>query len=182
MHVTFHVNGVMSPDKAARVAKGDTMDPNLIVPTKTYVSPKFFCELFPFHIVIDMNMRIKQCGLSVQKMSDGSSFLGKTLSDIAKLLHPHMEFTMEKLMEFINATYILEIKPLHSGKSDNPYERLFGKLTLKGREVRKAFKGLLKWQEQYSGGCYHTGNIKMKEYLIKFRYTFVSIDAYCNSN
>ena len=33
------------------------------------ISPKIFCNLFPYHILFDDKMRIKQCGVTIQKMS-----------------------------------------------------------------------------------------------------------------
>ena len=33
------------------------------------ISPKIFCNLFPYHILFDDEMRIKQCGVTIQKMS-----------------------------------------------------------------------------------------------------------------
>ena len=33
------------------------------------ISPKIFCNLFPYHILFDDQMRIKQCGVTIQKMS-----------------------------------------------------------------------------------------------------------------
>ena len=51
-------------------------------PDSTIIDGKVFCELFPFHVVFDRELVIKQCGSKLQRMSgglckvDGSRWVG----------------------------------------------------------------------------------------------------------
>ena len=44
-------------------------DLNLSYPESTIINGKIFCDLFPFHVVFDKDLIIKQCGTKLQKMS-----------------------------------------------------------------------------------------------------------------
>ena len=44
-------------------------DLNIQYPESTIISGKIFCDLFPFHVVFDKDLVIKQCGIKLQKMA-----------------------------------------------------------------------------------------------------------------
>ena len=44
-------------------------DLNIQYPESTIISGKIFCDLFPFHVVFDKDLIIKQCGIKLQKMA-----------------------------------------------------------------------------------------------------------------
>ena len=44
-------------------------DLNIEYPESTIISGKIFCDLFPFHVVFDKDLVIKQCGIKLQKMA-----------------------------------------------------------------------------------------------------------------
>ena len=44
-------------------------DMNIEYPESTIISGKIFCDLFPFHVVFDKDLIIKQCGIKLQKMA-----------------------------------------------------------------------------------------------------------------
>ena len=47
--------------------------------SKSFISPTLFCNLFPYHILFDDTLRIKQCGVTIQKMSHNQVQSGKTV-------------------------------------------------------------------------------------------------------
>ena len=100
------------------------------IPDETVISAKTFCHLFPFHIVFDDQLIIKQCGLNVQRMcvvdvSDNNT----KLTDMVNMVHPKIPFTFETILKFINANFILELKD----KAVNSNRvALHGKLAMKG--------------------------------------------------
>ena len=44
-------------------------DLNIDYPESTIINGKLFCDLFPFHVVFDKDLIIKQCGTKLQKMA-----------------------------------------------------------------------------------------------------------------
>ena len=44
-------------------------DLNICYPESTIINGKIFCDLFPFHVVFDKDLIIKQCGTKLQKMT-----------------------------------------------------------------------------------------------------------------
>ena len=44
-------------------------DLNIQYPESTIISGKISCDLFPFHVVFDKDLIIKQCGIKLQKMA-----------------------------------------------------------------------------------------------------------------
>ncbi|ELU08873.1 hypothetical protein CAPTEDRAFT_19651 [Capitella teleta] len=76
------------------------------------IQPKTFCNIFPFHVLFDEDLVVKQCGANVARWSH-SSLNNDTilrLSDLFVLNQPKMKLTYKHILKFCNATYILEAK------------------------------------------------------------------------
>ncbi len=69
-----------------------------------------FCNLFPYHILFDDSMTIKQCGTILTRMSHNVIRPRKKLFDVTRLFHPRMGLTFHHILRFINAVFMLEVK------------------------------------------------------------------------
>ncbi len=56
-------------DEKALVKRKTESSVNVEYPTTTVVNGKLFCDLFPFHIIFDKDLIIKQCGTGIQKLA-----------------------------------------------------------------------------------------------------------------
>ncbi|CAG0920576.1 unnamed protein product [Notodromas monacha] len=76
--------------------------------TESYISPMTFCNVFPFHIMFDRNMKIHQAGSSIARilpqMGDGD----RRVPELFTMVRPHMDFTFDTILAHINTVYILE--------------------------------------------------------------------------
>ena len=51
---------------------------------ESFISPRLFCRLFPYHILFDDTLRIKQCGVTIQKMSHSKVEPGEIFNQFKK--------------------------------------------------------------------------------------------------
>ena len=87
----------------------------------TSISLGSLCNIFPFHVIFDSQMRLKQCGNYISRQI--KSFTDNNKIDITKmfhLLHPRMPFTFPNLRLFINAAYILETVEEYCDDDEQP--------------------------------------------------------------
>ena len=112
------------------------IDFNLSYPESSYISPRNFCTVFPYHVIFDSNLLIKQCGVQLQKCCPYIVEQDVKLMDIFSIAQPKMPLTFEHILRFINATFILELRGF---MLDNGVKTVNAKgILLKGR-CRKAF-------------------------------------------
>nr|XP_046238364.1 guanylate cyclase soluble subunit beta-2-like [Scatophagus argus] len=69
---------------------------------------KAFCNAFPFHIVFDEDLRIRQTGVKIQKFVPGLQTRGTTLDQHFTIVHPQVTFTIESIRKFINSQFVLK--------------------------------------------------------------------------
>lgn len=95
------------------------------IPDSPIVSPAMLCNIFPFHIVFDTSLVIRQCGDKIVKneILQGPVFL----DDLFSLAEPRMPLTFNHILRFCNASYLLDSKLNIPGKES--------RLTLKGEFV-----------------------------------------------
>ncbi|XP_064632525.1 guanylate cyclase soluble subunit beta-2-like [Lineus longissimus] len=105
-HVVFHIT-LELPDTLK--AKLD----NVVeyYPEEFFMNPANFSKAFPYHIIFDSNLEIKQMGSTLQKLCPKLLTKGLTLDKSLEMVHPHMNVTFPNLRSFINANYIMQTKP-----------------------------------------------------------------------
>ena len=95
-----HVGQTVSPLQTSLFHAGSCMP---------MITPKVFCELFPFHIVFNSDLLIQQCGTNLQKMRPLDLYVGRSMSDVFTLVRPQIPFTFDYINRFINASFVLQL-------------------------------------------------------------------------
>ncbi|CAG5127190.1 unnamed protein product [Candidula unifasciata] len=85
-------------------------------PDKVLLKASEFCSAFPYHIIFDRELRIKQCGDLVQKHSSFTLTDGMLLTSAFSIVHPKMVVSIENIRKFINAVFLLAICQNDNGK------------------------------------------------------------------
>ncbi|CAG5118882.1 unnamed protein product [Candidula unifasciata] len=85
-------------------------------PEKILLRATDFCSAFPYHIIFDRDLRIRQCGDLVQKHSNTTVTEGMPLTKAFSIVHPRMVLTIENIRKFINAVFLLAMKPSENGR------------------------------------------------------------------
>ncbi|XP_066478634.1 LOW QUALITY PROTEIN: guanylate cyclase soluble subunit beta-2-like [Tiliqua scincoides] len=83
-----------------------TIEP--LVPERFWVDGKTFCSTFPFHVVFDETLKIKQMGVNIQKFVPGLQKLGTRLDECFAIVHPQVTFTIFSIRKFINSQFVLK--------------------------------------------------------------------------
>ncbi|KAK6172882.1 hypothetical protein SNE40_016453 [Patella caerulea] len=74
-----------------------------------HISPATFCRAFPFHIMFDENLIIRQGGNSFTRVIP-NAIDNKRVTDLFDMIRPHMDFTFENIIQHINTVYVLRSK------------------------------------------------------------------------
>ncbi|KAM7365499.1 hypothetical protein PAMP_016419 [Pampus punctatissimus] len=77
-------------------------------PEKLWMEEKAFCNAFPFHIVFDKNLKVKQTGVNIQKFVPGLRARDATVDHYFTIVHPQVTFTIENIMKYINTQFVLK--------------------------------------------------------------------------
>ncbi|XP_026219406.1 guanylate cyclase soluble subunit beta-2 [Anabas testudineus] len=77
-------------------------------PDKLWLEEKAFCHAFPFHIVFDENLRVRQTGVNIQRFVPGLQARDATLNQYFTIIHPQVTFTIESIRKFINSQFVLK--------------------------------------------------------------------------
>ncbi|KAF3857496.1 hypothetical protein F7725_009355 [Dissostichus mawsoni] len=77
-------------------------------PNKLWVDEKAFCNAFPFHIVFDENLKVRQTGVNIQKFLPGLHARDLTVDQHFTIIHPQVTFTIESIRKFINSQFVLK--------------------------------------------------------------------------
>ncbi|XP_062417299.1 guanylate cyclase soluble subunit beta-2 [Pungitius pungitius] len=100
-------------------------------PDKLWVEEKAFCNAFPFHMVFDGDLKVKQMGVKIQKFLPSLHARDATMDQNFTILHPQVTFTIESIMKFINSQFVLK--------------------SCKDKNTRLQLRGQMLWME--SLGC-----------------------------
>ncbi|XP_055502363.1 guanylate cyclase soluble subunit beta-2 [Leucoraja erinacea] len=79
-------------------------------PDKLWIEIKTFCDCFPFHIVFDQELRVKQAGTSIQKIIPGLQTMNIQLDAYFTIVHPEVTFKILTIQKFINSIFRLRTK------------------------------------------------------------------------
>ncbi|XP_060128249.1 guanylate cyclase soluble subunit beta-2-like [Zootoca vivipara] len=85
-----------------------TLEP--FFPERLWVEERTFCCAFPFHIVFDETLKIKQAGVNIQKFVPGLQIYGTRLDEYFSIVHPQVTFTIFSIRKFINSQFVLKIR------------------------------------------------------------------------
>nr|XP_015219629.1 PREDICTED: guanylate cyclase soluble subunit beta-2-like [Lepisosteus oculatus] len=79
-------------------------------PSKLWIEEKAFCNAFPFHIVFDGALRVKQSGVNIQKFVPGLQTMDIQLNEYFSIIHPQVTFTIDSIKKFINSQFVLKTR------------------------------------------------------------------------
>ncbi|XP_072040201.1 guanylate cyclase soluble subunit beta-1-like [Amphiura filiformis] len=75
------------------------------------ISPATFCRIFPFHVMFDRDMYIKQTGTSVLRVLPQLGTDRCKVTDVFLMMRPHMDFTFKSILSHLNTMFVLGSKP-----------------------------------------------------------------------
>lgn len=82
-----------------------------LVASEPLVSPQIFCQVFPFHIMFDRQMRIVQAGKSVSRVIPKMAEENCPLLDVLEPVRPHIQLSFQTILAHISTIYVLKTKP-----------------------------------------------------------------------
>ncbi|KAM9173381.1 LOW QUALITY PROTEIN: guanylate cyclase soluble subunit beta-2-like [Pangshura tecta] len=100
-----HWDIVRSVVKFGKGNLSHTFDP--VYPERLWVEERTFCNAFPFHIVFDEELRIKQAGVNIQKFVPRLWRPGSRVDKYFTVVHPQVTFTIFSIRKFINSQFVL---------------------------------------------------------------------------
>ncbi|KAB5526082.1 hypothetical protein PHYPO_G00147630 [Pangasianodon hypophthalmus] len=79
-------------------------------PKRLWIDEKAFCNAFPFHIVFDQDLIVKQTGVNIQKFVPGLQQPGIRLDEYFSVVHPAVTLNIYSIKKFINSQFVLKTK------------------------------------------------------------------------
>ncbi|XP_071165575.1 guanylate cyclase soluble subunit beta-2-like [Mytilus edulis] len=81
-------------------------------PEQNFINPRMFIEVFPYHLILNEEMKVIQSGIKIQQMMP--LIRSSRTADVQlffNLLYPrHTDFTYENVKKFIMCPFVLEFK------------------------------------------------------------------------
>ncbi|KAM5180563.1 guanylate cyclase soluble subunit beta-2-like [Mantella aurantiaca] len=81
-----------------------------VYPDRLWMDEKAFCNEFPFHIVFDKELKVKQAGVNIQKYVPGIQTMDIRLDEYFIIVHPQVTFTISNIQTFTNSQFVLRTK------------------------------------------------------------------------
>ncbi|KAM4771137.1 guanylate cyclase soluble subunit beta-2-like [Rhinophrynus dorsalis] len=81
-----------------------------IYPKSLWVDVQTVCNGLPFHIVFDEELRVKQAGVSIQKIVPGLQTMSIRLDQYFSTVHPEVTLTISNVRKFINSQFVFRTK------------------------------------------------------------------------
>ncbi|NXU91279.1 GCYB2 cyclase, partial [Xiphorhynchus elegans] len=81
-----------------------------VYPKSLWIDTKTFCNGLPFHMVFDKELRVKQAGVSIQKIVPGLQTMGISLDQYFRIIHPEVPFTISSIQKFINSQFVFQTR------------------------------------------------------------------------
>lgn len=88
----------------------DPPDDYELVADENLVSPLIFCQVFPFHLMFNRQMKIVQAGHSVSRVIPKLLDDNCSLSDILEAVRPHIYLSFQNILSHISTIYVLKTK------------------------------------------------------------------------
>uniref|UniRef100_A0A0A9X0F7 Guanylate cyclase soluble subunit beta-1 n=4 Tax=Lygus hesperus TaxID=30085 RepID=A0A0A9X0F7_LYGHE len=81
-----------------------------ILSQESKISPKTFCNAFPFHFVFDRELKIRQIGTTIARIIPEANSENRKLTDFLDAVRPHLELNFANILAHINTVYVLKTK------------------------------------------------------------------------
>lgn len=81
-----------------------------LVAAQPLVSPQIFCQVFPFHLMFNRQMRIVQAGKSVTRVIPKVAEENCPLLDVLEPVRPHIQLSFQTILAHISTIYVLKTK------------------------------------------------------------------------
>ncbi|XP_051870402.1 guanylate cyclase soluble subunit beta-2-like [Pristis pectinata] len=81
-----------------------------VYPERLWIDNKAFCDAFPFHIVFDKELKVKQAGVNIQKYVPGLQMEDIKINEYFTITHPAVPFTISSIRKFINSQFVLKTR------------------------------------------------------------------------
>ncbi|XP_045542957.1 guanylate cyclase soluble subunit beta-2 [Salmo salar] len=81
-----------------------------VYPKNLCIDLKTFCNAFPFHIVFDKELMVRQAGVNIQKIVPGLQTMSIHLDQYFSIVHPEVTFTISSIRKFINSHFVLQTR------------------------------------------------------------------------
>ncbi|XP_077998741.1 guanylate cyclase soluble subunit beta-2-like, partial [Glandiceps talaboti] len=85
-------------------------DTNEQLPEKLWMDQQSFCQAFPYHVVFDEKLRVKQCGMMITRICRGIRLSDTFLDNLFELVHPPIPLTADAIRQFINMDFMLTFR------------------------------------------------------------------------
>ncbi|XP_059393334.1 guanylate cyclase soluble subunit beta-2 [Carassius carassius] len=79
-------------------------------PKRLWIEEQAFCNAFPFHIVFDQDLVVKQTGVNIQKFVPRLQTAGIHLDEYFTIVHPEVTFNIQSIKKFINSQFVLKTR------------------------------------------------------------------------
>uniref|UniRef100_H0XFH1 guanylate cyclase n=1 Tax=Otolemur garnettii TaxID=30611 RepID=H0XFH1_OTOGA len=86
----------------------NTFEP--VYPERLWIGEETFCHAFPFHVVFDESLRIKQAGVNIQRFVPGLQTQKARLDEYFSIIHPQVTFNIFSICKFINCQFVLRTR------------------------------------------------------------------------
>lgn len=100
-----------SSAKTAKDFEREQPDDFELVAAQPLVSPQIFCQVFPFHIMFNRQMKIVQAGKSVSRVIPKMAEENCPLLDMLEPVRPHIQLSFQTILAHISTIYVLKTKP-----------------------------------------------------------------------
>ena len=102
-HVVFIVELQNAEDQKKELEIPNTFKNNVL-------SANHFCSAFPYHIVFDEHMHIKQCGAMIPKILNTAVHPDSLITSLFSIMHPPMNFKIDNILLYMNSVFYLSMK------------------------------------------------------------------------
>lgn len=89
----------------------EILDDFQLVSEEFLISPQIFCQVFPFHLMFNRQMKIVQAGKSVLRVIPKLAEENCNLLDILEPIRPHIQLSFRTILSHITTIYVLKTKP-----------------------------------------------------------------------
>ncbi|XP_074601582.1 guanylate cyclase soluble subunit beta-1-like isoform X2 [Brevipalpus obovatus] len=97
------------------------------------LSPLTFCKAFPFHLIFDRNLTVRQAGTSVSRVLPELT-KGCRVTDAFEMIRPHVEFTFDNVLSHINTIFVLISRETsESSNGSDPVKSEHLRIRMKGQ-------------------------------------------------
>jgi len=110
------------------------------------MSQKTFCRTFPFHIVFDKQMYIKQCGTSIARLYPQMKQKNCKLTEIFTIIRPHINLEFQAICSQIMSVFVLSASVKSSKQPNDQSDERENATRFKGQMVYLSDKQMILFQ------------------------------------